>query len=132
MLNWINDRLPTEQDANPDGYVLTLNRWNQAFCCDWDKVRHGQAWAVFNLPGALPKSENAKKNAAELRPVYTTAEAAKLFKCAPQKIRDLIHQGELEAVNTSVGDTRPRWVITAKAIDVFQERRAPQQETNQP
>ena len=54
---------------------------------------------------------------------YTTAEAAKLLKCGSQKIRDLINHGHLEAVNTSMGDTRPRWVITAQAIEAFQQSR---------
>ena len=54
---------------------------------------------------------------------YTTAEAAKHLKCAPQKIRDLINHGHLEAVNTSMGSTRPRWVITAQAIETFQQSR---------
>jgi len=54
---------------------------------------------------------------------FTTAEAAKHLKCAPQKIRDLINHGHLEAVNTSMGSTRPRWVITAQAIETFQQSR---------
>ena len=54
---------------------------------------------------------------------FTTAAAAKLLNCAPQKIRDLINHGHLEAVNTSMGSTRPRWVITAQAIETFQQSR---------
>lgn len=54
---------------------------------------------------------------------FTTAEAAKLLKCGSQKIRDLINHGHLKAVNTSMGSTRPRWVITAQAIEAFQQNR---------
>ena len=132
MLEWINDRLPTQQDANPDGYVLVVDRWNQAFCCDWDKVKYLQTWAVFNLPGQLPLQANGTKDVTQIKPVVTTAEAAKIFKCAPQKIRDLINHGHIEAVNTSMGDTRPRWVITAKAIENFQQRRKAKQGKSQP
>lgn len=66
---------------------------------------------------------------------YTTAEAAKLLKCGSQKIRDLINHGHLEAVNTSMGSTRPRWVITAQAIETFQQSRqskAPQKARKKP
>ena len=54
---------------------------------------------------------------------FTTAEAAKLLRCGTQKIRDLINHGHLEAVNTSMGESRPRWVITAQAIETFQQSR---------
>ena len=126
MLKWINDRLPTEQDANTGNAVLVCSKRNrQVYSLKWDLVAIGEWWAHYEAPQDPPTEVDLSAN-------YTTAEAAKLLKCAPQKIRDLIHQGELQAVNTSMGDTRPRWLITSKAIDVFQERRAAKQETSQP
>lgn len=126
MLNWINDRLPTEEDANTISAVLLCSKRNrQVYSLEWYLVAIGEWWAHYELPQDPPSEVNLSAN-------YTTAEAAKLLKCAPQKIRDLIHEGELQAVNTSMGDTRPRWLITAKAIDVFKERRAAKQKTSQP
>ena len=53
----------------------------------------------------------------------TTAEAADLLRCGKQKIRDLINAGHLEAVNTSMGKRRPRWVIPTESIEAFRQSR---------
>ena len=49
----------------------------------------------------------------------TTIEAAKIAELSPQKIRVLIESGRLPAVNTSIGDKRPRWSIRRCDLEAF-------------
>jgi len=91
-----------------------------------EQINEGIADEKF-MPTALRDGITFTNVSVERTQAYTTAEVAKLLKCAPQKIRNLIHEGRIEAVNTSVGETRPRWVITAQAIDKFQQSRGANQ-----
>jgi len=49
----------------------------------------------------------------------TTIEAAEIAGIAPQKIRVLIESGRLPAVDTSIGDKRPRWSIRRCDLEQF-------------
>jgi excisionase family DNA binding protein len=49
----------------------------------------------------------------------TTIEAAKVAALSPHKIRQLIESGRLPAVDTSVGNKRPRWSIRRVDLERF-------------
>ena len=48
-----------------------------------------------------------------------------------EHVLGLIHDGELEASNVSRSSSRPRWVITEAALEVFLKRRSNQQRGGQ-
>ena len=55
----------------------------------------------------------------------TVPEAARRYRVGEDKIRSLIRQGELKAINmASVLCGKPRWVITPEALAEFERRRA--------
>jgi hypothetical protein len=55
----------------------------------------------------------------------TVADVALRYRVSPDKVRGWIRRGELRAVNTAaVLSSKPRWVIPAEALAVFERRRA--------
>jgi hypothetical protein len=55
----------------------------------------------------------------------TVADVCRRYRVGPDKVRQWIARGELPAINTaSALCGRPRWVVTAEGLAVFERRRA--------
>jgi excisionase family DNA binding protein len=64
---------------------------------------------------------------------FTTAEIGAQLKISEEAVRDHIHAGRLRAVNVGNGSRRPRWRITAEALDEFlAAQTAPPRATRRP
>jgi len=59
--------------------------------------------------------------------VFTPKDLVRLGIGSTEHVLGLIHDGEIEASNVSRSSTRPRWVITRKAVEEFLTRRSNQQ-----
>ena len=56
---------------------------------------------------------------------FSPREIAERYAVAPEKVLLWIDVGELAAVNVaSPGSSRPRWRVTAEALEAFERRRA--------
>jgi excisionase family DNA binding protein len=54
----------------------------------------------------------------------TVSEVAVRLRVSPDKVRAWISRGEVAAVNTAdLQCGRPRWVVTAEALEAFEQRR---------
>lgn len=62
-----------------------------------------------------------------MKTVYTVPEYAERLHISPHQVRGYIDRGELEAIDTSERGSkgqRPRWKITAEAVERFEARRS--------
>lgn len=62
-----------------------------------------------------------------MKAVYTVPEYAARLHISPHQVRGYIERGELEAIDTSERGPRgqrPRWKITAEAVERFEARRS--------
>ena len=62
-----------------------------------------------------------------MQAVYTVPEYAARLSISPHQVRGYIERGELEAIDTSERGPRgqrPRWKITAEAVERFEARRS--------
>jgi hypothetical protein len=57
-------------------------------------------------------------------PGLTVRDVARRYRVGPDKVRGWITSGQLAAVNTARALCgRPRWVVTAQALAVFEQKR---------
>jgi hypothetical protein len=55
---------------------------------------------------------------------YTVRDVSRRYRVSPEKVRAWIARGELLAINTaSVMCGKPRWVVTAEALEQFERGR---------
>lgn len=64
---------------------------------------------------------------------FTVPEVAERLKLSTDAVLALVHAGKLAASNVGLGTQRPRWRITAEALDQFlAERSAPKRIPRRP